>query len=421
MNEPAAPTTTVEQVLTGNRPRRRGVVIALLSLAAVGLAGWFLSGTGKDAPPAYVTGEITRGALTIQVTGTGTLAPLNQVDVGSEISGTIDKVLVDFNDRVTRGQILARLNTDEQQAKVVQAQAALAVADAKVLQTAATVLETDLKLKRCQTLAAKGLCTAQDLDTAQAGFARAHADEASARAQVAQARATLDAEQTRLAKAVIRSPIDGIVLKRQIEPGQTVAASLQAPVLFTLAENLAQMELRVAVDEADIGKVREGQAATFTVDAYSEQVFPATITQVRLAPQSAGGVVSYETILSLSNAQLLLRPGMTATAHIVVEEIGDALRVPNAALRFVPPAADAEAKSGFMDQLLPRWGSRSRPPRADNHNKRIWILDHGQPRAVEITTGASDGRLTQILSTLSADSELQAGVAVITDTAARPR
>ncbi len=423
MNQPITTAAKIEQVLTQDRPRRRGAIIALLVVAVFGIASFFLFAKDKDTPLQFVAGEVTRGDLTIQVTATGTLAPLNQVDVGSEVSGMIEKVLVDFNDRVTQGQILARLNTDEQRARVVQVQAALAVADARVLQTAATVLETQLKLKRCQTLAAKGLCTAQDLDAAQAGYARAQADDASARAQVSQARATLDAEQTRLAKAVIRSPIDGVVLKRQIEPGQTVAASLQAPILFTLAESLAQMELRVAVDEADIGKVREGQTATFTVDAYGERVFPATIAQVRLAPLSVGGVVSYETILSLSNAELLLRPGMTATAHITVEEIHDALRVPNAALRFVPPVTAAEQKGGFMDQLLPRWGSRTRPSREDNDkSKRVWVPNNGQPRAIDVKTGPSDGRMTQIFADKRPDDgELKAGTIIITDTASKPQ
>ena len=416
MKQPTPASAQIEQILAQDHPRRRGVVIVLL-LALAAIAAYFFFPDKESAPLLFTTSEVSRGDLTIQVTATGTLAPLNQVDVGSEVSGTMDAVLVYFNDRVKKGQVLARLNTDEQRAKVLQAQAALAVAEARVLQAAATVLETDLKLKRCQTLATKGLCPPQDQDAAQAAYARAQADEVSAKAQVSQARATLDAEQTRLAKAVIRSPIDGIVLKRQIEPGQTVAASLQAPVLFTLAENLAQMELRVAVDEADIGKVREGQNATFTVDAYGDRVFPAVITQVHLAPLTEGGVVSYETILSLSNEDLLLRPGMTATAHITIAEIRDALQIPNAALRFVPPTPASIEKAGFMDQLFPRWGGRSRPQHQDNNkSKQVWVLENGQPRAVAIKTGPSDGRMTQIT-----EGELTAGRQVITDATSKAR
>lgn len=403
--------SNIHQVLEQNRPHFRWWwFIALLILGAL-LAFWLLGANEEGAQFQFVTAEVERGDLTINVTATGTLEPLNQVEVGSEVSGMIESVLVDFNDQVKRGQVLARLNTDEQKAKVVQARAALEVAEAKVLQAEATVLETDLQLKRCQSLAPEGFCSPQELEAYQAGYARAKADMASAKAQVSQARATLDAERSRLAKAEIRSPINGLVLKRQIEPGQTVAASLQAPVLFTLAEDLSQMELLVAVDEADIGKVSKGQSATFSVDAYGEHTFPARITQVRLAPLSEGGVVSYDTILSLNNDELLLRPGMTATAHITVQKIKNALLVPNGALRFVPPTPKAEDEASFMDQLLPRWGRRSRPTdKSLGKVKKVWILLDGKPVPVEVTTGDSDGRMTQII-----DGKLQPGMSVITD------
>jgi len=411
MNQSKPASTKVEQILAHEKPRRRGLVIVMLLVVFAILAVSQMFSSNDETPLQFVTSEVVRGDLTIQVTATGTLEPVNQVDVGSEMSGIIETVSVDFNDRIKQGQVLARLNTDEQQAKVVQTQAALEVAEARVLQAAATVLETELKLTRCQALAAKGLCPPQDQDAAQAAYARAKADEVSAKAQVSQARATLDVEQARLAKAVIRSPIDGIVLKRQIEPGQTVAASLQAPVLFTLAENLAQMELRVTVDEADIGKVKEGQAASFTVDAYRDQVFPASITQVRLAPLSQGGVVSYETMLALSNEALLLRPGMTATAHIIVEQIDDTLLIPNAALRFVPPMPQSKQEAGFMEQLMPRWGGRGQPTRQDSNKiKQVWILEAKQPSVIDVETGSSDGRATQVLA-----GDLQAGMLVITD------
>jgi len=409
MNQPTPMATNVEQVLAQDNPRYKNLVIIFVAILLAVLITYLFSPSDNENSLQYITVEIERGDLTIQVTATGTLAPLNQVDVGSEISGRIETVQADFNDRVKKQQVLASLNTDEQKARVVQAQAALKVAEARVLQAAATVLETDLIMKRCRALANEGLCTPQDQDAAQASYARAKADEASVKAQVSQAVATLDVEQTRLRKAVIRSPIDGIVLKRQIEPGQTVAASLQAPILFTLAENLAQMELRVAVDEADIGKVREGQVATFTVDAYADRTFPASITQVRLAPLEEAGVVSYETILSLSNEDFLLRPGMTATAHITVEEIQDALRVPNAALRFVPPAPQTQEKAGFLDQLFPRWGNRTRPERKNNKSRQVWVLEDNQPQSIEVKVGPSDGRMTQILS-----GKLQAGMIVIT-------
>lgn len=404
----------IRKLIARSRPQRyRTIIIAVVVIAAVIAAFTLFRGEEKSSVK-FVTAPVEQGDLTITVTATGTLAPLNQVDVGSEISGTIESIAADFNERVKRGQVLARINTDEQQARVVQSRAALEVAEARVLQARATVQETHLKLKRCETLAQQGLCPPQDMETVRAAYDRAIADEASARAQVSQARATLDAEQSRLEKAVIRSPINGIVLKRAIEPGQTVAASLQAPVLFTLAESLSQMELRVAVDEADIGQVHTGQKATFTVDAYGERTFPAAITQVRLAPQSAAGVVSYETILALDNKDLMLRPGMTATARIVVEEIHDGLLLPNAALRFTPPVMQAEEKRSFMEQLFPRWGGRNdkRHEEENSKQKQVWILKQQQPAAVTIKTGASDGRMTQLI-----EGDLKAGDELLVDVA----
>lgn len=412
-NKPQA--TDLRQLLAQKTPRRKGIAIAAVALVIIILAALLLFRGEDKTAPKFITAETQRGDLIVTVTATGTLAPLNQVDVGSEISGTIESIAVDFNDRVKRGQVLARINTDEQQARVVQARAALEVAQARVLQAAATVQETTLKLKRCETLAKQGLCPSQDMETALASRDRAVADEASAKAQVSQAKATLDAEQTRLGKAVIRSPIDGIVLKRAIEPGQTVAASLQAPVLFTLAESLSQMELRVSVDEADIGQVHAGQTATFTVDAYNDRSFPAKITQVRLAPQAAAGVVSYETVLALDNKDLALRPGMTATAQIIVEQIHDALLVPNAALRFTPPITQTKEQRGLLEQLFPRWGRRDRNERSESKNKQqqVWVLQNNVPTPIEVKAGASDGRMTQIIA-----GELQAGTTLLVDVAA---
>ncbi|MGD2171227.1 MAG: efflux RND transporter periplasmic adaptor subunit, partial [Gammaproteobacteria bacterium] len=300
------------------RPGRRRLYW-LLALAVAGIIGYALYALMRsDAEQAvrYVTAEVTRGDLTVTVTATGTVQPVNQVDVGSELSGTVDSVLVDFNDLVTRGQVLARLDTDRLQAAVVEGRAALKSAEAKLEEAKATVVETRLRLQRCETLAEQQMCSAEELATQQAARSRAVAAQTSARAQVAVARASLEIEETNLSKAEIRSPVDGLVLRRQVEPGQTVAASLQAPVLFTLAENLAQMELHVAVDEADIGKVREKQSAVFTVDAYPDREFEARITQVRFAPQTIEGVVTYETLLAVENDDLALRPGMTATAVI---------------------------------------------------------------------------------------------------------
>jgi len=400
--------------------RRYGPWLVLLAIAVIaGFALWSWLGAGGGPAIGYVTENATRGQLTVTVTATGTLQPVNQVDVGSEISGTIRTVQVDFNDRVTKGQVLATLDTDQQRARVNQARAALELAQAQVKQTEATIIETRNTLKRTSELEKVGMAPQESLDSAQAAYTRAVADHARSTAQVEQARAALDAEQTTLDKATLRSPIDGIVLNRVVEPGQTVAASFQTPVLFTLAENLAQMELHVDVDEADVGQVREGQRAEFTVDAYGNRRFPATISEVHFASQTVDGVVTYETVLGVDNSGLLLRPGMTATADIVVKEIDDALLLPNAALRFEPPERPTAEQSGggsWFGRLIPH---RPHSPKmhmsgnpADEQDE-VWTLRDGEPSPVVVTTGASDGFHTEILS-----GDIQAGTPVITDTVA---
>ena len=333
--------------------------------------------------------------------------------MGSELSGIIETVEADFNDKVERGQVLARLDTDRLQAQVLESRAALQSSEAKVKESQATVLETRLAFERCEKLAERQLCTTGDLDAARAAHARAKAAESSARAQVAEARATLDGKETELAKTEIRSPIDGLVLLRQIEPGQTVAASLQAPILFTLAEDLAQMELHVAVDEADVSRISEGQAAVFTVDAWPERSFPARITQVRFAPRTVEGVVTYETVLAVDNSDLALRPGMTATAVITVQELRDAVLIPNAALRFTPPQTEAAQprQRGAFGILFPRPPMGQRRSNADRNGcQKVWVLRKGVPEAVPVKTGASDGRFTELQS-----GDIRSGEQVVVD------
>jgi HlyD family secretion protein len=355
----------------------------------------------QNASVRYDTVAVKRGDLTVTVSATGTVQPVNQVDVGSELSGTIESVLVDYNQQVKRGQILARLDTDRLKAQVIQGQASLSSARAKVAEAKATVEETRLRYERCKKLAKRQLCSKEDLDSLLAAKLRAQAGKASSEAQVAVAQATLDAFDTSLAKADIRSPIDGLVLKRQIEPGQTVAASLQAPVLFTLAEDLTKMQLLVAVDEADVGKIAENQQAVFTVDAYPDRRFPATISQVRYAPQTIDGVVTYETVLSVDNADLSLRPGMTATAVVTVQQLHDVMLVPNAALRFTPPETKTTTRSnaGIFAKLFRRPHRQKRQPEISNNSTRkVWILKNDRLVAVQVKTGASDGKFTVVQS-----------------------
>ncbi len=419
----AASGADIAQTLGIDHTRNKGknylklgsIVAAIIVIVIVGLQ---LFGNGKSQAVRYSTAEVTRGKLTVIVTATGTLQPVNQVDVGSEISGTIKTVLVDFNDRVKQDQVLATLNTDQLQAKVNQAKASLELAKAQVKQAEATVIETRNSLKRADKLTKSGTYSQEDDEAAQASYDRAVADLSRTWALVSQAQASLDAEQTTLAKATLLSPINGIVLNRDAEPGQTVAASFQTPVLFTLAENLTQMELHVDVDEADVGQVAEGQIAEFTVDAYANKNFPAKIIEVHFASQTVDGVVTYETVLSVDNSDLLLRPGMTATADIMVKQVEDALLLPNAALRFSPPVQEEKIESGggsLISKLMPR------PPRSsskqndktkvDNKEQQVWVLRDGQAVAIAVATGSTDGIMTEITS-----GDLQPGMALIVDT-----
>jgi HlyD family secretion protein len=357
----------------------------------------------------------------LAVTATGTLEPTNLVEVGSELSGIIKSVEVNDNDHVKAGQVLARLDTEKLKARVLQSKAALESSQARVLQVQATMAETLIKLDRLKQLyelSNHKVPSLHDIDMAEASLKRAQADEASAKAQVAQARAELGANQTDLSKTIIRSPINGLVLTRNVEPGQTVAASLQAPVLFTLAEDLTRMELHVDVDEADVSLVKEGQEATFTVDAYPGQKFPATITQVRYAAQTVSGVVTYETVLKVNNSDLMLRPGMTATADITVKNLKDVILVPNAALRFEPPTEqDQEPKESknLITMLLPRRPRRShasRQPKEKSADKQqqVWTLRQGKPVAIPLSIGLSDGLMTEVV-----DGDVHPGLSLLVE------
>ncbi len=391
-----------------------------LAIAAVIVIGLILCAGGKKDAVRYVTQPAKRGDLVVTVSATGTLDPINEVDVGIEVSGTVKTVGVDYNDEVKVGQILVELDTTLFDAKVLQSKAALESAKAKVLQAQATVLEAESKwaqFNRVRELSGGKMPSQADLDAAQATLARAKADEVSAKALEDQARATLNADETDLSKAVIHSPIDGVVLTRNIENGQTVAASFEAPVLFTLAEDLKQMELLVDVDEADVGSVRNGQEAMFTVDAYPDREFPAHITLVRYGSETVEGVVTYKAVLRVDNSDLLLRPGMTATAVITVNKIENALLVPNAALRFVPPEdpkKDDQGGGSLMGSLLPHPQHESKTQEETNgkgKQQNVWMLRDGMLTAIAITKGASDGAMTEVTG-----GQLEPGTELVTDT-----
>jgi HlyD family secretion protein len=409
----------------GKKGRLKKIIIIIAIIIFIIVLLSLIKGKGdKPASALYETEQVIRGELTVTVSATGSLEPRNQVDVGSELSGIVKTVEVDFNDHVTKGQILATIDPSKLEAQVKQSKASLESANAKVLDAEATLTEMQNELKRLLQvweLSGKKIPSQNEIDSAEAAVQRAKASLASAKAQVSQAKATLEANETDLGKMVIRSPINGIVLNRDIEPGQTVAASFQAPVLFTLAEDLTQMELRVAIDEADVGAVKNGQDANFTVDAYPDRSFNARIFQVKFGSSASEGVVTYETRLSVDNNELLLRPGMTATAEIIVNNIKDAILVPNAALRFEPPfikdGVDSRSDTrGFMSRLMPgppgRFRNTSNQPvkkEKETAIKKVWILKDNNPVQIEITTGATDGSLTQVTS-----GQIEPGMSIIT-------
>jgi HlyD family secretion protein len=404
----------------GNRkvPKRWIIVAILVVVVVVAIALVFWRGSNSSTAVQYKTEEVKRGNLTVIVTATGTLQPTNKVDVGSELSGIIKTVEADYNSKVKAGQILAKLDTSKLEAQVTQSKAALESAKSKVLQTQATVSETRSKLeqfRRVWELSNKKVPSQSEMDAAVAALQRALADDASAKSSISQAQATLQAIETDLSKAVIRSPINGIVLTRNVEPGQTVAASFTAPVLFTLAEDLTKMELHVNVDEADVGHIRESQKATFSVAAYPNRTFEARIIQARYGSSTTSGVVTYETVLKVDNPDLSLRPGMTATADIIVKKIENAILIPSAALRFTPPIQEEKKPSaGLVGAILPRPPSskiQQREDAADKKQQRVWTLRDWQVSAISVTIGSANGGLTEVLA-----GDIQPGMAVVVDT-----
>lgn len=355
--------------------RRLGMIVA--GVVVLGVLALVL--LRESAPAHYTTEAVTRGPLAVTVRASGTLQPRDQVDVGAEISGRIDELYVDFNDRVTKGQKLVHLNTEQIEAQLAQARASLAQAQATYTQTAQNY-------PRTVALAKSNAASKQDLDTARAEMLRARANVNLAIAQV-------HANQTLLSKATIYSPMDGVVLERKVSRGQTLTATMQTPVLFTLASDLSHMELHVDIAEADVGQMHAGQAAVFTVDAFPGRTFTAKLTSIRSAPKRVRGRVMYEGVLEVANSGGLLKPGMTATAEIAVARVADTLLVPNAALHFAPPPDAANT------------------PFASNAagESRVWTVDDNRLVPHTVKLGASDGRRSQMLH-----GDLDAGDQVVT-------
>lgn len=387
------------------RARRRRTrilkTIGAIAVAGAGAAFGFRRLASSEEPAyRYITQPAVIGDLREVVTATGTLKGLDSVDVGAQISGRISKVLVNVNDEVKAGQVLAEIDPEQLKSRVEQSRAQVRAADASVRLARATAVQAKAQIARTRELKEQGLVSAKDLEAAEADAERAQASVASAEAQATLARASLKDAETMLSWSMIRAPIDGIVLARLVEPGQTVAASLQSPVLFTLARDLTQLELRVDIDEADVGRVKRGQAASFVVDAWPTETFASQVVNVHNLPTAGQTVVTYQGVLAVDNRDLKLRPGMTATATIVTSERKGVLLVPNAALRFRPPAPARSAQGPALPILPMRRVGPSRGRAPDKAGARteetVYVLRGLEPVPVTIEIGGTDGRMTEV-------------------------
>lgn len=394
--------------------RKQAWIWALGVVVLLGL--WAALGSRGPEQPVFITEPLARGNLTLTVTANGTLQPVRQVNVGSELSGTVRAVHVDVNDRVRQGQVLIELDTAKLEDQVQHARAALVAAQAQLRQAEATAEESQAQLARLEEvfkLSNGGLPSATDMDAARATAARTTAAMQSAQAAVDQARANLATNQTNLSKAAIVSPMDGVVLTRQVDPGNAVAASLQAVTLLTIAQDLRELKLDVNVDEADVGVLGEGQKASFTVSSHPGRRYPGVVQRVAFGSTKTDNVVTYTTTLGVDNSDLSLRPGMTATASIVAVERSNVLRVPNAALRFMPTQPEAQSeRPSIVRAMLPSFAPRPKSVRIDRRpgQRQLWVLEEGEPRAIQVATGISDGRMTEVSS-----DALQEGMLVITE------
>ena len=438
-NSPPIVTTTIAPteadltaILGDNHTRRwwqkpsLWIALVVLCLLTAGALYWQKQ-KSVAAQPVYVTEPVSKGNLTLTVLANGTLQPTRAVNIGSELSGTVKRVAVDVNDRVTKGQILVELDTAKLSDQVVRSRAGLASAQAQLALSTATRKEVQAGLARLEEvsrLSGGKVPSAAELDAARASVDRAMATEASATANVTEARATASTDETNLSKASIRSPIDGVVLTRTVDPGNAVAASLQAVTLFSIAEDIGKLRLDVSVDEADVGSVKVDQKATFTVSAYPTRRYPAKTTRVAYGSTKTDNVVTYTTNLDVDNRDLSLRPGMTASATIISTERTGVLLVPNTALRFTPSrensadegaaAPAAPSGGGVVSKLVPRMprggGARKSAGGSGLAAKQVWVIKDGQAVAVPVTVGISDGRMTEI-----SGAGIQEGTAVITD------
>jgi HlyD family secretion protein len=399
--------------------RKTFLAIAILAIALGAFFG-YRQWSGRNDSVALATAPVTRGDIVETVDATGTLQAVTTVQVGTQISGTVKALYADFNSEVHKGQVIAELDPSLLQTEVEQARATIVRLQAEVDRARVQLDDAKIKAQRAQELFDRQLISRNDLETAQSTMMTAEAAVKSAQAQVVQARASLNQNTVNLGHAVIRAPIDGIVISRNVDVGQTVAASMQAPTLFVIARDLSQMQLSASVDESDVGRVQPGQQAAFRVDAYGNETFSGVVSQVRLQPVVEQNVVSYVTIIDVPNPDLRLKPGMTATLTLEVARANGTLRVPNAAMRFrptaevfaalhqQPPEPAGRASEPEVVATTGTTGSEERP--VDRSNRAVvWVLEDGQLHPVRVDAGISDGVMTAV-----AARDLAEGAQVVT-------
>ncbi len=391
---------------------RNALTFVLLAASVACLVAWRWR-AGKEPPLAGLeTARVDRGGIVSKVTATGTLSAIVTVQVGSQVSGRIAALHADYNSTVRKGQLIARIDPELFQAAVEQARANHLAAQGGSAKARAQALDAARQRARSKALLDSKLVAQADYDTAQASADAAEAQVQAAEGAAGQARAALHQAEVNLGYTRILSPTNGVVISRTVDVGQTVAAALQAPTLFTIAEDLAKMQVDTSVGEADVGRLRAGMPATFTVDAYPGEVFEGTVRQIRNSPQTVQSVVTYDAVVDVSNAELKLKPGMTASVTFVWARKGDVLRVPNAALRFRPPAGALQFASGAEAGGTEQPGATSG---ASQGVRAVWALRDERPVRVRVRAGLSDGSVTELV-----EGDLRAGDRVVTDAGGGP-
>ncbi|MBF7066116.1 efflux RND transporter periplasmic adaptor subunit [Aliarcobacter butzleri] len=401
----------LESFSSKKRINRKFIYIAIAIVSFLAIVLFFIfNGNNKSNKIEYITKKVTQGDLSVVVSTTGNLNPTNSVEIGIEVSGTLKEIFVDFNDEVKAGQILAKIDTVKLQSQVDSSTAALAIAVAN--QKESQVLLNNKKTLYDRTLnmyknSAGKYPSKNELDDTRFSYEAAIESLEAAKAKVLQAQSNLKTDKQNLEKASVKSSIDGIVLNREVEVGQTLAATMSAPKLFTIAKDLTNMDLIVSIDEADVADIKKDLPVTFTVDAYPNKVFNGKVKQVRLNPVDTNGVVTYETVVSVDNEDLLLKPGMTATAKIITKESKNKLLIPNGALRFKPKMQ--EQKNGGVNLVGPNMNRPANVARdlSKKELSPIFILENNQPKRVMVKVLDSDGKLTSIESEeLKVDDEV---------------